>query len=65
MGRGIADTLEEPLIAVLIGSGLEEAQGRDLIAQGADTVLLVDDPGLGVYTTEPYTKALVHAIEAC
>ena len=36
VGRGIADTLEEPLIAVLIGSGLEEAQGRDLIAQGAD-----------------------------
>ncbi len=65
VGRGIADTLEEPLIAVLIGSGLEEAQGRDLIAQGADTVLLVDDPGLGVYMTEPYTKALVHAIEAC
>ena len=65
MGRGIADTLEEPLIAVLIGSGLEEAQGRDLIAQGADTVLLVDDPGPPVYMPEPYTKALVHAIEAC
>ncbi len=64
MGRGIADSLEEPLIAVLVGAGLTDAQAAELIYQGADKVVLVDHPELAVYMTEPYTKALVAAIEA-
>ncbi len=61
-GRGIADTLQEPLIAVLAGTHLTDAQAASLIAHGADRVILVDDPRLGVYMTEPFTKALTAVI---
>ena len=64
IGREIADKLEEPLMAVLIGSGLASTHGTDLIAQGADTVIVVDHPDLAIYRTEPYTKALAQVIEA-
>ncbi len=63
IGREIADKLEEPLMAVLIGGGLMEAHAADLIAQGADKVIVVDHPELAVYRTEPYTKALAQVIE--
>ena len=62
MGRGIADALGEPLAAVLLGSGLKDSEAAELIAFGADEVILVDHPDLGVYMTEPYTKAIVKAI---
>ena len=64
-GRGIADTLDEPLFAVLLGHGLTEAQAQELIAFGADKVVMIDHPDLQVYMTEPYTKALTQVIEAC
>jgi electron transfer flavoprotein alpha subunit len=64
IGREIADKLEEPLMAVLIGSGLTAAHSADLIAQGADKVIVVDHPELGVYRTEPYTKVLAQVIDA-
>ncbi|OHD22969.1 MAG: electron transfer flavoprotein subunit alpha [Spirochaetes bacterium GWB1_59_5] len=63
VGRRIADTLGEPLMALLIGSKVTEAQAQDLIAQGADTVILADDPAFAVYMTEPYAKAMALAIE--
>ncbi len=63
IGREIADKLEEPLMAVLIGGGLTAAHAADLIAQGADKVIVVDHPDLAVYRTEPYTKALAQVIE--
>jgi len=63
IGREIADKLEEPLMAVLIGGGLTAAHTADLIAQGADKVIVVDHPDLAVYRTEPYTKALAQVIE--
>lgn len=61
-GRVIADNLQEPLLAVLAGSSLSEQQARSLIAYGADRVILVDDPRLAVYMTEPYTKVLSDVI---
>ena len=63
-GRRSADTLGEPLMALRVGSGLTEAQTKALIAQGADEVVVVDDPALAVYMTEPYAKAMTAAIEA-
>lgn len=64
VGRRIADTLGEPLVALLAGSKISEGQIKDLVAQGADEVLVVDDPALAVYMTEPYAKAMTAAIEA-
>lgn len=46
--------------AVLPGSGAE-ALARELIAHGADRVVLIDDPALEVYTNEYYTQALCAA----
>ncbi len=63
IGREIADKLEEPLMAVLIGGGLTVSHAADLIAQGADKVIVVDHPELAIYRTEPYTKALAQVIE--
>lgn len=64
VGRRIADTLQEPLVALLIGSKLPDSAAKELIAQGADKVVVVDDPALDVYMTEPYAKAMTAAIEA-
>lgn len=63
IGREIADKLAEPLTAVLVGSGLTAAHSADLIAQGADKVIVVDHPCLQSYRTEPFTKALTQVIE--
>ncbi|HNX30076.1 MAG TPA: electron transfer flavoprotein subunit alpha/FixB family protein [Holophaga sp.] len=63
IGREIADKLAEPLTAVLIGTGLTAAHSADLIAQGADKVIVVDHPCLQPYRTEPFTKALTRVIE--
>lgn len=62
-GRRIADSLGEPLVALLVGSKITDAQVKDLIAHGADTVILADDPAFAVYMTEPYAKAMALAIE--
>ena len=43
---------------------MTEAHTADLIAGGADRVIVVDHPHLEIYRTEPYTKALAHVIEA-
>jgi len=63
VGRRIADTLQEPLVALLIGSKLPDSAAKELIAQGADKVIVVDDPALDVYMTEPYAKAMTKAID--
>lgn len=62
-GRGIADRLEEPLVAILLGQGLETGQVEALLAQGADRVLLVDHPELAQYRTRPYAEAFTQALE--
>lgn len=56
-GRGLADTLEEELVAVFLGDGIKD-QCQDLIFHGADRVIYVDDPKLDRYLTEPYAQAL-------
>jgi electron transfer flavoprotein alpha subunit len=63
-GRAIADALEEPLLAVLGGSGVTRDQAQELIYHGADKVILADHPDLGVYRTEPYTRLLAQVIDA-
>lgn len=55
IGRQIADTLEEPLMAVLIGSELTQAHSADLIALGADRVILVDRSGNSGWVANQYS----------
>jgi len=56
-GRGLADTLEEELVAVFLGNDIKD-QCQNLISHGADRVIYVDNPKLDRYLTEPYAQSL-------
>ena len=59
--RELADTLNEKVVALLLGKNIQGA-ANELIASGADKVIVVDDPILDVYLTEPYTQAITQII---
>ena len=60
-GRGLADTRGVKLVAVLMGSELGSA-ASDLVAHGADTVFVVDDPALAHFTDDAYGNVLADLI---
>ncbi|MEG1498208.1 MAG: electron transfer flavoprotein subunit alpha/FixB family protein [Bacteroidales bacterium] len=60
--RDLADALHEEVYAVLLGYEIKN-QAQKLIAHGADKVLVVEDKDLRVYTTEPYTQAIVSIVK--
>ncbi|MBQ9311820.1 MAG: electron transfer flavoprotein subunit alpha/FixB family protein [Bacteroidales bacterium] len=59
--RELADNLGQEVYAMFLGHNIK-SQANDLIAYGADKVLLVEDESLAVYTTEPYTQAIAQLI---
>ena len=61
-GKDLAKDLGTEVTAVLIGSGVK-GLADELAAYGADKVILVDDPELKEYRTEPYAHALSSVIE--
>ncbi|MBQ7359573.1 MAG: electron transfer flavoprotein subunit alpha/FixB family protein [Lachnospiraceae bacterium] len=60
-GKDLANDLNTEVTAVLIGSDVK-ALADELAAYGADRVIVVDDPELKEYRTEPYTHALASVI---
>ncbi|MCI2082352.1 MAG: electron transfer flavoprotein subunit alpha/FixB family protein [Bacteroidales bacterium] len=56
-GRELADRLGGKVFAILPGYGVRKYADM-LIRFGADEVILVDDPVLKDYTTEPYAQAV-------
>ena len=60
-GKDLAKDLNTEVTAVLIGSGVK-GLAEELAAYGADRVIVVDDPELKDYRTEPYTHALSSVI---
>jgi electron transfer flavoprotein alpha subunit len=60
-GRELADKLGVGLAAALLGNQVA-GLSQSLIAHGADTVYLVQHPGLDAYTTLPYTRTLVDLV---
>jgi electron transfer flavoprotein alpha subunit len=60
--RELADQLEEQVVAMLLGSEIEY-EVETLYKYGADKVILVEDPMLEEYTTEPYAKAIYTIIK--
>ena len=56
-GRTLADKLEEPLSAVLLGNNASEL-ADELVAHGGDKVYLAEHPALERYTTDAYTDVL-------
>lgn len=57
----LAQSLNEQVTAILLGHQVEHLS-QELIAAGADKVLLVDSEHLKDYTTEPYTQAVTHIV---
>jgi electron transfer flavoprotein alpha subunit len=61
-GRELADALDVPLSAALVGSGVQGLAGG-LVEAGADTVYVVDEPELEHYLDEPYSAVVSELIE--
>ena len=59
--KDLAKDLSTDVTAVLIGSGVKDLADQ-LAEYGADKVIVVDDPELKEYRTEPYTHALSSVI---
>ncbi len=59
--KDLAKDLNTEVTAVVLGSGIK-ALADSLAEYGADKVIVVDDPELEVYRTEPYTHALASVI---
>ncbi len=60
-GKRLAKDLDTDVTAVLIGSDVKSL-ADELAAYGADKVIVVDDPELKNYRTEPYAHALASVI---
>ncbi len=60
--RQLADRLGVGVGTALLGKNVRKFAGT-LVAHGADSVYVVEDPKLEFYTTLPYAKALVALIE--
>ena len=61
-GRELADQLKTKLTACVLGHHCDEL-ARQAIAYGADRVIVVDDPTLAVYRTEPYAAVLIELVQ--
>ena len=61
-GRDLADKQGGKLVAIVIGSGVEQAV-NDASAHGADQVIVVDAPEFKDYTTDAYTAAMYYLID--
>lgn len=59
--RELAADLNEEVTAVLLGYNVK-GLADELVKYGADNVIVVDNPVLDVYRTEPYTQALAAVI---
>jgi electron transfer flavoprotein alpha subunit len=62
-GKQLAKDLDTEVTAVLLGYKVADLCSN-LAKYGADKVVVVDDPALEVYTTEPYVQAMYEIIEA-
>ncbi|MDD5492576.1 MAG: 4Fe-4S binding protein, partial [bacterium] len=61
-GRKLADKLQVPLSAVLIGDKVT-AQANELIAHGADKVYVYDDPVLNNFQDDSYGEVFIKLVE--
>ncbi len=59
--KELAKDLDTTVTAVVLGSGIGDLPEK-LAERGADRVIVVDEPTLKVYKTEPYVHALVTII---
>ncbi len=60
----LAKDLDQKVVGILIGDDIKD-KAQSLIDAGADEVVVVEDPMLHEYVTEPYAKALTQVIKEC
>lgn len=58
----LAADLNEKVVGVIMGDQIKD-KAQELIAAGADKVIVIEDPMLKEYVTEPYAKALTAMIK--
>lgn len=61
--RDLADVLGEKVVAIFPGYQISES-ANDLIAYGADEVVVIDNPELKDYLTEQYAQTIHQVVEA-
>ncbi|NLN97699.1 MAG: electron transfer flavoprotein subunit alpha/FixB family protein [Eubacteriaceae bacterium] len=61
-GKELAEDLGTKVSAVLLGHNVKDLADK-LAVRGAAEVIIVDDPALETYMTEPYTQAMHEVIE--
>ena len=61
-GRRLADALGEPLMAAVLGSGVQES-AQEAVYHGADSVYVADAPALEHYETLPYSAVMAQIEE--
>ena len=59
----LKEDLKDDVVAVLLGHNIE-GEVEKIFHYGADKVILVDNPMLENFATEPYTKAITEVIKA-
>lgn len=62
VGRQLAEALGEPLLAAVVGNGVQEV-AADAIAHGAETVYVADAPVLEPYQTRSYSIVMAQIAE--
>ena len=62
-GRRLADQLNQPLTAILLGSKIKE-KAKELGKYGADKVIVADDERLATYTTDAYVTVIAQLAQA-
>lgn len=60
--RQLADSVGEKVTALLLGSDMKGLD-KELVAAGADTVVMVDAPELKDYLTEPYVQTMAQLVQ--
>ena len=60
-GKKLAQPIGTEVTAVLLGSNVGDL-AKELAENGADKVILIDDPALEKYMTEPYVVALTEVV---
>ena len=62
IGRRLAGELNETLSVLVLGDGLTEAEGREIVAHGADKVYIVNHPLLASYHPDTFAAATEQAV---
>lgn len=61
-GRSVADKLDQEVVGILLGQGLDE-MAREAIRRGADRVILVESPALETYFNLAYADAVYSLVK--